>query len=142
MKRRTITLILVITAIIAVIAFTTLKKETTVEKIILTDSYDAVTAGLDMTVNEMGEFESNSEIYAIIFLKNINIGDNLNIQWKKINGNGEKLVQEDTFIEKQEGSGPLVVSLVAKSSQHDTGSYKIYVKLNDIEMHEKTFTVR
>jgi len=142
MTKRTIIIILVITVIIALIAFTTLKKEKTIEKVLLSDSYSIETDESDTVVKELDEFESSSEIYAVIMLKNITLDDSINIQWKRIEETRELLVQEDALIEKQEGSGPLVISLAKKNDEHESGTYKIYVKLNETEAIEKSFTVK
>ena len=142
MTRRTITILLVITAIVAVVAFTTLKKEKAIEKVLLSDSYSTETGDSAETVRELNEFESSSDIYAVIMLKNITPDDSISIQWKRIEENGELLIQEDAVIEKQEGSGPLVISLAKKNDIHEAGKYKIYVKLNESEAIEKTFTVK
>jgi NurA-like 5'-3' nuclease len=142
MTRRTITILLVITAIVAVVAFTTLKKEKAIEKVLLSDSYSTETGDSAETVRELNEFESSSDIYAVIMLKNITPDDSISIQWKRIEENGELLIQEDSVIEKQEGSGPLIISFAKKNDIHEAGKYKIYVKLNESEAIEKTFTVK
>ncbi len=142
MTRRTITIILVITAIIAAVAFTTLKKEKAIEKVFLSDTYDIETDTMYEGVKELDEFESGSDIYAVVLLENITVDDTISIKWKKIMGSDELLVQEDTVIEKQEGSGPLIISLSKKNNMHEAGTYKIYVTLNDQKTMERSFTVK
>jgi hypothetical protein len=141
MTRRTITIILVITAIIAVVAFTTLKKEKAIEEVILSDSYSADTGDNHEEIKDLVEFLSGSDIYAIIMLENVTPDDSISIQWKRMEENKELLVQEDIIIEKQEGSGHLVVSLSKKNDMHKPGIYKISVKLNESAAMEKRFTV-
>ena len=142
MTRRTIVIILVITAIIAAVAFTTLKKEKTIEGVFLSDTYDIKTENPDEEAKEPYGFASSSDIYVVILLENITVDDKISIQWKKIIENGELLVQEDTIIEKQEGSGPLIISLSKKNNIHEEGTYRIYVQLNDQNTIERSFTVK
>ena len=141
MTRRTITIILVITAIIAMVAFTTLKKEKAIEEVLLSDSYSTDTGDSYEEIKDLSEFESGSDIYAIIILENITPDDSISIQWKRMEENIELLVQEDIIVEKQEGSGHMVVSLSKKNDMHKPGVYKLSVRLNGAEAIEKTFTV-
>ena len=142
MTRRTITLLIIITVIIGVIAFVTLNKEASIENVILTDDYSTEKSEAEIIENESAEFNSSSNIYAVILLKNITIDDSINICWKKIEKSQETLIQEDIIIEKQKGSGHLVVSMIKKNDKHENGNYKLYVKLNDSGAIEKPFTIR
>lgn len=142
MARRTITIILVITAIIAAVAYTTLEREKAIDRVLLSDSYSTLASDPAAEVKELSEFENGSEIYVIIMLENITMDDSINVQWKRVVEEGEILVQEDTIIEKQEGTGPLVISLAKKNDMHEAGKYKLYVSLNELETIEKSFEVK
>lgn len=141
MTRRSIVLILVITAIITSIAFISLSKEKAIDYVVLSKNSDVYLDKTDISSNESYVFESNSEIYAIIMLKNIKTNDRINVKWKKIEENKEILIQEDNIIEKNEGSGPLVISLLRKNNKHNPGNYILYTSLNENPAIEKQFTI-
>jgi hypothetical protein len=142
MNRRIITLIILVTVIIGVVAFTTLKKEPSIEQVLITDNKD-VSPSVDISENEDEvQFTGDSEIYTILFLKDIAIGNTIDLQWKRVEAGQEVLVQRDNFTEKEEGSGILIVSLAKINNGHLPGIYKIYVRLNELDYLEKKFDIK
>ncbi len=142
MNRRIITLIILVTVIIGLVAFTTLEKEPSIKQVLITDNKD-ISTSVDIVENEDEiQFTEDSEIYAIIFLKDIEIGNTIDLQWKRVETGQEVLVQRDSFTEKEEGSGILIVSLAKINNGHLPGIYKIYIRLNELDYLEKKFDIK
>jgi hypothetical protein len=142
MNRKTIVILIVLTAIFAVVALTLLKKETTIENVIISNNADLIENEAKNTEDTQIEFTRESEIFAIILVKNITKKDTISIKWEIIENITEKIVQDDKVIPKEEGSGELIVSLARKNNQHEIGKYKLSVSLNNQTPIIKEFTVK
>jgi len=144
MNRKTIIVFIVLTAIFALVIFSFLKKETAIDNVVLSDKAELTANELKNIENAPAEFNKESEIYAVISVKNITKKDTISIKWEIIdnnNGNTET-VQEDRIVPKEEGSGEIAVSLAKRNSQHETGKYRVSVSLNEQDLIIKEFTVK
>lgn len=145
MNRKTITVFIVLTAIFALVIFTLLKKETVIEGVIISDKADLIEDEIKDIENAQLEFSKESEIYTIIFVQNITKKDSIAIKWEIIannNDSGNKTIQEDRVIPKEDGSGEIAVSLARKNNQHEIGKYMVSVSLNNQNPIIKEFTVK
>ncbi|MBM3707203.1 MAG: hypothetical protein FJW69_02505 [Actinobacteria bacterium] len=144
MNRKTITVLIVLTAIFALVIFTILKKETAIVNVLLSDKAELTENELKNIENAPAVFNKESEIYAAISVKNITKEDTISIKWEIIDNNNDntKTIQEDRIVSKEEGSGEIAVSLARKNNQHETGKYRVYVRLNNQATITKEFTVK
>jgi len=142
MNRKTITVLIILTAIFALVIFTLLKKETAIENVLISDKAELTEDEVKTTGDTQVDFNIESEIFAIISVKNITKNDTISIKWEIIEGSTLKTVQEDKVIPKEEGSGEITVSLARKNNQHETGKYTVYVSLNNRNLITKEFTVK
>lgn len=140
MNRRIIIILIVVSAIIAVIAYTFLMEKTEIKKVIFSEDKSLTDAEVEnYDIKTIPAFNEQSQIYAIIIASDIKKGDKLKIRWNinnpEVTGPGSKdnslLVQEDSIEIKQEGSGKIIVSLVKKDDMNAVGDYSVDIYLRE-----------
>jgi len=134
MSRKNIIILLVIAAIFAAIAFTLFQKNPGIERVVISED-----AGITGSYTYSGDppvpaFSKNSQLYAVIFIKNAKTDDMINIKWINKKNDDEAIVQENQLtLKKEEGSGKIAVSLAKKDSTYQEGSYIVKVNYRDQE---------
>lgn len=142
MNTRNIVIIIVITAIFAAIAFTLFQREPEIEKVIITDSVDFSSDEEPEKISGESSFGRDSDIFLVIFVKNIKKESIFGIKWAYIEKGSEILLQEDSITVKNEGSGTVSVSLAKKDGMHKPGSYKTEVIFDGVEPFINEFNIK
>ena len=146
MSRKAIIILIVITAIFAIIAFVSVKTSPSIENAFITDNNKLTEKELsnDLSQNKDTVFTGNPglNIYAVIFVKDITEKDQIKLKWIFEDGSSEKTIQEDLIKPASNGSGQIVVSLSKKDNGFENGNYKAVLSLNDSQNLTKKFTIK
>ena len=146
MSRKAIIILIVITAIFAIIAFVSVKTSPSIENAFITDNNKLTEKELsnDLSQNKDIVFTGNPglNIYAVIFVKDITEKDQIKLKWVFEDGSSEKTIQEDLIKPASNGSGQIVVSLAKKDNGFENGNYKAVISLNDSQNLTKKFTIK
>ena len=133
MNRKTIVILILLTAIFAAVMYSLLKKEPQIEKVIITDKKSL--SETEIQSQESAEtihfiLNGNSDIYAIFIAKDLKTGNTINIKWFIIRDSKEELIQDDSVTTKKEGSGQIVTGLIMKNGTYESGSYRLQYDFN------------
>ena len=146
MSRKAIIILIVITAIFAIIAFVSVKTSPSIENAFITDNNKLSEKELsnDFSQNKDIVFTGNPglNIYAVIFVKNITEKDQIKLKWIFEDDGSEKTIQEDLIKPENNGSGQIVVPLAKKDNGFENGNYKAVLSLNDSQNLTKKFTIK
>jgi len=146
MSRKAIIILIVITALFAIIAFVSVKTSPSIENAFITDNNKLTEKELsnDLSQNKDIVFTGNPglNIYAVIFVKDITEKDQIKLKWVFEDGSSEKTIQEDLIKPASNGSGQIVVSLAKKDNGFENGNYKAAISLNDSQNLTKKFTIK
>lgn len=146
MSRKAIVILIVITAIFAAIAFSSVKASPSIENALITDNDKFSETELDAYEGQTEDFIFTSgaslNIYAVIFVKNITSKDQIGLKWIIEDGGTEKTIQEESIKPEGDGSGKIVISLAKKDGGYETGNYKAILTLNDSQQLTKRFTIK
>lgn len=146
MSRKAIIILIVITAIFAIIAFVSVKTSPSIENAFITDNNKLSEKELsnDFSQNKDIVFTGNPglNIYAVIFVKDITEKDQIKLKWIFEDDSSEKTIQEDLIKPENNGSGQIVVSLAEKDNGFENGNYKVVLSLNDSQNLTKKFTIK
>jgi len=146
MSRKAIIILIVITALFAIIAFVSVKTSPSIENAFITDNNKLTEKELsnDLSQNKDIVFTGNPglNIYAVIFVKDITEKDQIKLKWVFEDGSSEKTIQEDLIKPASNGSGQIVVSLAKKDNGFENGNYKAVISLNDSQNLTKKFTIK
>ena len=146
MSRKAIIILIVITALFAIIAFVSVKTSPSIENAFITDNNKLSEKELsnDFSQNKDIVFTGNPglNIYAVIFVKDIAEKDQIKLKWIFEDGSSEKTIQEDLIKPASNGSGQIVVSLAKKDNGFENGNYKAVISLNDSQNLTKKFTIK
>ena len=133
MNRKTIVILILLTAIFAAVVYSFLKKEPLIEKVIITDKKSLSETEMQSQASaETNHFilNSNSGIYAIFIVKDLKTGNTINIKWFIIKDSNEELIQDDSVTTKKEGSGQIATGLIMKNDAYESGSYRLQYDFN------------
>ncbi len=142
MNIKNIAILIVITAIFAAIAFTLIKKEPQIEKAIVTDSLNFSENDLRKGSADINTFNTDSEVYLILLVKDLKKESNFNIRWIRTESGTDEIIQEDSIHTKKEGSGILSLSLSKKDNRYQPGFYTVNITFEDKEPVIKEFNVK
>jgi hypothetical protein len=146
MSRKSIIILIVITAIFVLIAFVSVKTSPSIENVLITDNNKLSGKELsnDFSQNQDVVFTGNPSlnIYAVIFVKDITEKDQIKLKWVFEDGSSEKTIQEDLIKPASSGSGQIVISLAKKDNGFENGNYKAVLSLNDSQNLTKIFTIK
>ena len=146
MSRKAIIILIVITALFAIIAFVSVKTSPSIENAFITDNNKLSEKELsdDFVQNNDIVFTDNPglNIYAVIFVKDIAEKDQIKLKWIFEDGSSEKTIQEDLIKPENNGSGQIVVPLAKKDGGFKNGNYKAVLSLNDSQNLTKKFTIK
>lgn len=146
MSRKAIIILIVITALFAIIAFVSVKTSPSIENAFITDNNKLTEKELsnDLSQNKDIVFTGNPglNIYAVIFVKDITEKDQIKLKWVFEDGSSQKTIQEDLIKPASNGSGQIVVSLAKKDNGFENGNYKAVISLNDSQNLTKKFTIK
>jgi len=134
MNIKNIVILLVIAAIFAAIAFTLIQENPGIEKVIISEDANIGQTQPEPSDNTKPQFSKDTQLYAIIFIKNAKPEDIINIRWLVMRDGKEELVQENRVtLKNEEGSGRIAVSLSKKNNTNIQGDYIVNVTFNDKE---------
>jgi hypothetical protein len=140
MNKTSIAIIVICTAIIAVVVFFSLKEEAGIDDIYLVSSENIEQESLEDT--DISEFSStDSTIYAVVPVTAVNSGDQLNIVWVFQGEDGNKIIQRDDIEVEDKGSGTIAAYLLKTDSAYRPGEYKVQVGYNGSMEKEESFTI-
>lgn len=142
MSRKTIIILTVIAAIFVIVAFTTTKKEPSIEKAYISDNNNLSEKELGEIDSKNKLYDTKSNIYLIIFVKNLTKENELKITWKKIDNSTEKIVQENLLKPENDGSGKIIISLIRKNQAYIPGTYKVETLLNGFKKADSEFKIK
>jgi hypothetical protein len=142
MNIKNIAILIIITAIFAAIAFTLIKKEPQIEKAIVTDSLNFSENDLRKGSADINTFNTDSEVYLILLVKDLKKESNFNIRWIRTESGADEIIQEDSIHTKKEGSGILSLSLSKKDNRYQPGFYTVNITFEDKEPVIKEFNVK
>ena len=146
MSRKAIIILIVITAIFAIIAFVSANTSPSIENAFITDNNKLSEKELSNNFSQNKDivFTGNPSlnIYAIIFVKDITEKDQIKLKWIFEDGSSEKTIQEDLIKPASNGSGQIVVTLAKKDNGFENGNYKAVLSMNDSQNLIKKFTIK
>ena len=133
MNRKSIVIFILLALIFAAVIYSLLKKEPLIEKVIITDKKSLSEAEMQSQVSDKTNdfiLNNNTDIYAIFIVKDLKIGNIINIKWFIIKDSKEELIQDDSVMTKKEGSGQIATGLIMKNSSYESGNYLLQYALN------------
>lgn len=134
MSIRNVIILVVITAIFAAVAFTVFQKTAEIESVFITDDISfSAKEGMYLR-NEKPVFEKETQIYAVLFVKNMTNESTVNIRWELDNSNNFEPVQENHLVLKEEVSGRIIVSLIKKNNSNIAGNYRVTLSFENQEI--------
>jgi hypothetical protein len=140
MNKISIAIIIICTAIIAVVVFFSLKEEAGIEDIYLVSSINIEEESLEDTGAR--EFSSTSStIYVLIPVTGVEAGDQIKVAWVFLGKDGNKIIQTDDIEVEDEGSGTIAAYLLKADSVYKPGEYKVKVDYNGLMEKEASFTI-
>lgn len=140
MNKISIAIIIICTAIIAVVVFYSLKEEAGIEDIFLVSSLNIEEDSLEDTGD--GEFSSiDSSIYVLIPVTGVKAGDQLNVVWIFLGEDGNGIIQRDLIEIEDAGAGTIAAYLLKADSAYTPGEYKVKVDYNGVMEKEASFTI-
>jgi hypothetical protein len=140
MNKISIAIIIICTAIIAVVVFFSLKEEAGIEDIYLVSSINIEEKSIEDT--GASEFSrTDSTIYVIIPVTGVKAGDQLNVVWVFLGEDGNKIIQRDDIEVEDEGNGTIAAYLLKTDSAYKQGEYKVKVDYNGLMEKEASFTI-
>ena len=129
MSKTSIAIIIICTALIAVVIFFSFREEPGIEDIYLI-SCDNIEEG-PLEDKDIQEFSSrNSSIYIIIPVKGVKTGDKLHIAWVFLGEAGNEIIQRDDIEIEDDGSGNIAAYLLKADSVYSPGVYRVRVDYN------------
>jgi hypothetical protein len=140
MNKISITIIIICTAIIAVVVFFSLKKETGIEDIYLVSSINIEEVSTEDTGARVFS-STDSSIYVLIPITGVKTGDRLNVAWVFLGEDGNEIIQRDGIEVGDEGSGTIAAYLLKADSAYKPGEYKVRVDYNGLMEKEASFTI-
>jgi hypothetical protein len=145
MNRKSIVILILLAAIFAAVIYTMLIKEPLIERVIVTEKKSLSEAEIQSLQSGKADdfvFNNSSGIYAIFIVKDLEIGNTINIKWFKIKDSNEELIQDDSVTTKKEGSGQIVTGLIMKNDAYDPGNYRMEYALNNGTQISVNFAVK
>ncbi len=146
MGRKAIIIVIVITAIFAVIAFVPVKASPSIKNAFITDNSKLSEKELSNNFSQNKDivFTGNPglNIYAVIFVKDITENDQIKLKWMFEDSSSEKTIQKDLVKPENNGSGQIVISLAKKDNEFENGNYKAVLSLNDSQNLIKKFMIK
>jgi hypothetical protein len=142
MSRKTIIILIVIAAIFVIIAFTTTKKEPSIEEAYINDNNNLSEKELGEIDSKNKLYDTKSNIYLIVFVKNLTKENELKITWKKIDNGMEKIIQENLLKPENDGSGKIIISLIRKNQVYTPGTYRVGILLNGLKETDVEFKIK
>lgn len=127
MNARSIINLLIIAAIFAVMSLSFLDKNSGIEKVLVSDNKDLSLAESSGSGVSTPVFNIDSDIYVIIFFKNIEGRTSINIVWENAGNNTYLPLQRDSLLLKEAGSGKAAVPLLKRNDSHLPGDYRVNV---------------
>ncbi len=145
MNRKSIVILILLAAIFAAVIYTMLIKEPLIEKVIITEKKSlSKTEMQSQAAGKTDDFilDNNSGIYAIFIVKDLEIGNTINIKWFIIKDSKQELIQDDSVTTKKEGSGQIATGLIMKNRSYEPGNYMMQYALNGGTPVPVNFTVK
>jgi hypothetical protein len=145
MNRKSIVILVLLAAIFAAVIYSMLIKEPLIEKAIITEKKSLSEAEIQSLPSGKSDdfvFNNNTGIYAIFIVKDLRIGDTINIKWFKINVSKEELIQDDSVMTKKEGTGQISTGLIMKNDSYGPGNYRMEYALNNNSPVSVNFAVK
>jgi hypothetical protein len=133
MNRKSIVILILLAAIFAAVIYTLLIKEPVIEKVLITEKKSLSGAELQSLASDKADdfiLNNSSGIYAIFIVKDLEIGNTINIKWFIIKDSKEELIQDDSVTTKKEGSGQIATGLIMKNGAYESGNYKLQYDFN------------
>lgn len=141
MSKRSVVILITCTIILAVASVVTIYNEPEIESAHISSD---INLALDESRQRSGVSyfdDSDSNVYLILAVKNLSVEDEIKINWKILEGNSEKIIQENIIQPEENGSGEMIVSLVRKNKKLIPCSYTVEVFLNNDKKITKKFIV-
>ncbi|MFC2145091.1 hypothetical protein ACFLQQ_02050, partial [Actinomycetota bacterium] len=89
------------------------------------------------------EFQTkDSDIYLIIDIRDLDIGDIIEVTWTIAGKDENTVFQENTISPEIPGSGEIIIYLLKRNDEYPEGHYNIEVTLNDSHKMQFEFIVR
>jgi hypothetical protein len=133
MNRKSIVILILLGAIFAAVIYTMLIKEPLIEKAVITEKKSLSETEMQSLPSGKADdfiFNNSSGIYAIFIVKDLKIGNTINIGWFIIKDSKEELLQDDSVMTKTEGSGQIATGLIMKNDAYEPGNYRMEYALN------------
>jgi len=141
MSKRSVVILITCTIILAVASVVTIYNKPEIESAHISSD---INLALDESRQRSGVSyfdDSDSNVYLILAVKNLSVEDEIKINWKILEGNSEKIIQENIIQPEENGSGKMIVSLVRKNKKLIPCSYTVEVFLNNDKKITKKFIV-
>jgi hypothetical protein len=145
MNRKSVVILILLAAIFAAVIYSMLIKEPLIGKVIISEKNslsEAEIQSLQSGKKDDFVFINSSGIYAIFIVKDLEIGNTINIKWFKIKDPKEELVQDDSVTTKKEGSGQIVTGFIMKNDAYEPGNYRLEYSLNGGTPFSVNFAVK
>jgi len=145
MNRKNIVILISLAAILAAVIYTMLIKEPHIERVIITGKKSLSETEIQSQASDKTHdfiLKNNSGIYTIFIVKDLEIGNTIDIRWFKTKDSKEELIQDDSFTTKKEGSGQITTGLIMKNDAYEPGNYRMEYALNGGTPISVSFTVK
>jgi len=140
MNKRNITIIIITVIVLIIAVIATIYTKPGIENIYLSSDKDS---GIDEIKKDNGYYFSSldTDIYLIIEVKHLTTGDEIKVQWEKIENDSIEIIQKNIVYPEKKGSGKIVASLVKKNNTYSPGTYNVTVYLSGVEKMSEKFYI-
>lgn len=143
MNKRTIIILVLCAALIAVVAIISLRKDPGIKGLYLNSSPTSFTEAQNDDEENIPEFQSeDSDIYLIIEIRDLDTEDTIEIIWSISSGDSGHVFQENTVRPENPGSGEIIIYLLKRDDAYPEGDYNIEAVLNGSQKAIAEFKVR
>lgn len=142
MSRKSIIILIVCTVILILVSITTVYSEPEIENLFISIDKDLNHKHLAELEDNQIFYNTSSDIYLILMVKNLSIEDEIKVIFKKTDNNYQKIIQENIITPQKNGSGKITISLINKNNELTAGDYSVEVFLNKNKIDTKNFNIK
>ncbi|MCJ7666642.1 MAG: hypothetical protein MUO59_07905 [Actinobacteria bacterium] len=141
MNKRTIIILVLCAALIAVVAVISLRKDPGISGLYLSDA-PTFNDTVDTDRKSRAEFQSEgTDIFLIISIRDLSTEDEIEVSWTISGSGGTTIFQENTVSPNNPGSGEIIIYLLKRDMAYPEGDYTVEAVLNNSQKIKVGFTV-
>ena len=141
MSKRSIIILIICTIILIIVSITTVHNKPEIKDIYISSDKNLIFDESNYNNEPLHIDSLKSNIYLTLVVKYLSTEDEIRINWKRVENNEEKIIQQNILHPEENGSGEIVVSLARKNQKLSPGTYRVDVFLNNKKSITKDFYI-